>query len=308
MSNIIECGYGGNIADTNLAFATGYGITSGNQTTSKFLVTSTGWGITGTLAVSGVSYLANGTAALPSLAFTNSTTSGFYRAGADIWGFSLAAVPAFTIASTEPTVAAAAATAGTAVWFKGTNGGASTGATAAGRGSNMVIASGDGGAAAGSGAGGDGGNVIVDIGAGGTSGSGTAGGSGSFMIKGTAPAAFIPLSTRTALTDADATLTALQLRGQIISVAAGANNRTLTLPTAAQLVGAFTNIQVGSRIDVCVVNLKAANTVTVAVASGVTAASGSNLVVAAQASAQFTLLFTNVTASSEAVDLIRTAG
>lgn len=281
--------------------------------TGSFLADDNGFTYTGTitiptLAVSGVSYLANGTAALPSLAFTNSTTSGFYRAGADIWGFSLAAVPAFTIASTEPTVAAAAATAGTAVWFKGTDGGASTGATAAGRGSNMVFASGDGGAAAGSGAGGDGGNVILEVGAGGTSGSGTAGGSGSAMVKGKAPAAFIPLAARTALADADATLTALQLRGQIISVAAGANNRTLTFPTAAQLVGAFTGVQVGSVIEVSFVNLKAANTVTVAVASGVTAASGSNLVVAAQASAKFALLFTNVTASSEAVDLIRTAG
>lgn len=281
--------------------------------TGSFLADDNGFTYTGTitiptLAVSGVSYLANGTAALPSLAFTNSTTSGFYRAGADIWGFSLAAVPAFTIASTEPTVAAAAATAGTAVWFKGTDGGASTGATAAGRGSNMVFASGDGGAAAGSGAGGDGGNVILEVGAGGTSGSGTAGGSGSAMVKGKAPAAFIPLAARTALADADAMLTALQLRGQIISVAAGANNRTLTFPTAAQLVGAFTGVQVGSVIEVSFVNLKAANTVTVAVASGVTAASGSNLVVAAQASAKFALLFTNVTASSEAVDLIRTAG
>lgn len=281
--------------------------------TGSWLADANGFTYTGTvtiptLAVSGVNYLANGTAPLPSLAFTNSTTSGFYRAGADIWGFSLAAVPAFTIASTEPTVAAAAATAGTAVWFKGTNGGASTGATAAGRGSNMVFASGDGGAAAGSGAGGDGGNVILEVGAGGTSGSGTAGGSGSAMVKGKAPAAFIPLAARTALADADATLTALQLRGQIISVAAGANNRTLTFPTAAQLVGAFTGVQVGSVIEVSFVNLKAANTVTVAVASGVTAASGSNLVVAAQASAKFALLFTNVTASSEAVDLIRTAG
>ena len=281
--------------------------------TGSWLADANGFTYTGTvtiptLAVSGVNYLASGTAALPALAFTSSTTSGFYRAGADIWGFSLAAVPAFTIASTEPTVAAAAATAGTAVWFKGTNGGASTGATAAGRGSNMVFASGDGGAAAGSGAGGDGGNVILEVGAGGTSGSGTAGGSGSAMVKGTAPAAFIPLAARTALADADATLTALQLRGQIISVAAGANNRTLTFPTAAQLVGAFTGVQVGSVIEVSFVNLKAANTVTVAVASGVTAASGSNLVVAAQASAKFALLFTNVTASSEAVDLIRTAG
>jgi hypothetical protein len=107
MSNIWQCGYGGTTADVNLAFDSGYGITSGNGTTSKIVVTSTGWAVTGTMSVSGVQTFANGTAAAPSIAFTNSTGTGFYRASADVLGIALAGVAGLVVAGSAPSVAAA---------------------------------------------------------------------------------------------------------------------------------------------------------------------------------------------------------
>lgn len=127
-------------------------------------------------------------------------------------------------------------------------------------------------------------------------------------VRGTAP---IPLSENVAianLSDADATLSDAQHRGTIVTVAAGAANRTITTRTAAQLVAAFPGVQVGSMIPLRLCNLKAANTVTVGLGSGVTAAAGVNLVVAAASAATFALVFTNVTASSEAVSIVRVAG
>ena len=291
---------------------TGYGFVN-SEGTGSWLADANGFTYTGTitiptLAVSGVSYLANGTAALPSLAFTNSTTSGFYRAGADIWGFSLAAVPAFTLAATESTVAAATATAGTTVWFKGTNGGASTGVTAAGRGSALHLAAGDGGAAAGSGTGGAAGGLFLNGGDGGTSGSGTAGVGGAVYIEGTAPVPFLQNVSLTALADSDATMTAADMRSGVVTVAAGATNRTKTTPTAAQLLAVVGGAQVGTMLSVSVCNLKAANTVTIGLGSGVTNPSSANLVVGGGAAVTFGFIFTNVTPSSEAVTIIRLAG
>lgn len=47
------------------------------------------------------SFLPNGTAAAPSLGFTNSNTTGFYRAGTDILGFTTAGVTAGNISATH---------------------------------------------------------------------------------------------------------------------------------------------------------------------------------------------------------------
>ncbi len=127
-------------------------------------------------------------------------------------------------------------------------------------------------------------------------------------VRGTAPIPLCDLVTVTALADADATLTAAQHRGTICTVATGATNRTITTLTAALLVGAVPNAQVGTMLPLRMSNLKAANTVTIGLGSGVTAAVGANLVVAAQASAEFALVFTNVTAASEAVSLVRISG
>lgn len=55
--------------------------------------------ISGTVSVTGVLGLANGSAAAPSLAFTNSLTTGLYRASADTIGFSSAGVNSGSINS-----------------------------------------------------------------------------------------------------------------------------------------------------------------------------------------------------------------
>ena len=54
-----------------------------------------GWGyrtIVGPVTFNDPIYLADGTAAAPSLAFANSTTTGLYRVAADALGFSTAGV------------------------------------------------------------------------------------------------------------------------------------------------------------------------------------------------------------------------
>lgn len=305
---------GGNQVTENVAFVTGKGITNSDATAS-ILASASGWDFTGTpafvnLTVSGVASLANGAAAAPSLAFTNSTGMGLYRVGSNILGVALAGVPGLAYGATEPTVAAATATDGQAVWVKTANGGASTGATAAGHGGNHVIAAGDGGAAAGSGTGGNGANVILAIGKGGTSGSGTAGKDGALIVTQTSgtTAPFIPFAVLASLSDADATLTVAQVRGGHVAVAAGANDRTLTLPTAAQIVAAIPGLVAGSVVTVSVVNLKAANTVTVAVAAGIVALTGASLVQLGQTARTYAILFTNVTPSSEAASLYAIAG
>jgi hypothetical protein len=114
--------------------------------------------------------------------------------------------------------------------------------------------------------------------------------------------------TVTALADADATLSAAQHQGQIVTVAAGANNRTITTLTAALLLAAYPGARVGSTALLRMCNLKAANTVTVGLGSGVTGATGFNAVVAAQTACTFALTFTNVTAASEAVTITRVGG
>lgn len=275
---------------------------------ASILATASGWSLTGNWTTSGVSYLANGTSALPSLAFTNSTTSGLYRAGADQVGVALAAVPALVIASSEATVAAATATAGATVWAKATNGGASTGVTAAGRGSALHLSAGDGGAAAGSGTGGAAGGLFLGGGDGGTSGSGTAGVGGAVYIEGTAPVPFLQNVGLVSLADSDATLTAAEMRAGVVTVAAGATNRTKTTPTAAQLLAVVGGAQVGTMLSLSVCNLKAANTVTIGLGAGVTNPSSANLVVDDGAAVTFGFIFTNVTPSSEAVTIIRLAG
>lgn len=338
----------GDYLEHNIGFAVGSGIAvGGGAQTIKMVATSTGFSVTGTLAVSGVHTFANGTAAAPSIAFTNSTGTGFYRSAADTIGYALGGVPGLAIAASAPTLAAATDTAGSDVYLQLASGGATptvarnggsanftagTGSTGAlaiagGAGGNFVtrggagggtvtgsagaggaggIRGGDGGAASGAGVGGAGGPATLRPGVGGTTSGGTAGVNGIAMVAGAAPMPFAENQVYTAKTDADATLTAAEHRGGIVSVATGANNRSITTLTAAQLVAAFPGVQVGSSVPLEMLNLKAANTVTMIGGANVTGVG--NLVVAANAAVKFKIFFTNVTASSEAAQLIRVAG
>ena len=131
---------------------------------------------------------------------------------------------------------------------------------------------------------------------------------GALVLNGTAPAPIVELLTITALADAAVTLTAAQHRGEIVTVAAGLNDRIITTLTAALLLAAFPGAQVGSVVNLCMSNLKAANIVTVGLGLGVTGSVGFNAVVAAQTSATFKIVFTNVTASTEAATIVRVAG
>lgn len=373
----------GDYLEHNVGFAVGKGIAvgGGNQT-YKIVATSTGFSLTGTWAASGVTTFADGTAAAPSIAFTNSTGTGLYRNAANVIGTALGGVAALALGVAAPTIAAATDTAGTDVYeyladagatataaraggsyYKkagagsvGTttvNGGAGgaitetagaggaktgTGTANAGAGGGNYQVGGAGGANASTnagstagaggvsvligGAGGDatagaiagnGGPVKLQPGAAGAaSGGSTAGNAGIAMVAGTAPMPFAECQVYTALADADATLTAAQHRGGIISVAAGANSRTITTLTAAQLVAAFPGVQVGSSVPLEVLSLKTtANTVTMAGGANVTAVGSMvvdvNAVPVGQA-VRFKILFTNVGSGTEAAQLIRVAG
>ena len=333
---------------------------------------------TGVLSITGGSAsFANGTAAAPSIAFTNSTGLGFYRNADNVLGLALGGVAALALAASAPTIAAATDTAGSDVYeyladagatataprvggayfvkagagsggattINGGAGGSITltagaggaktgtgtanggaggvwaarggdgGATASTNGGSFGGAGGDSGLRAGAGGaasagtanGGNGGSVPLQPGIGGTSAGGAAGNAGIVYVKGTSPMPFAQNGAYAALADADATLTAAQHRGSLVSVAAGANNRAITTLTGAQLVAAFPGVQVGSFVYLHLLNLKAANTVTLtAAASGVTIVG--DPVVEAGKAVIYAMLFTNVTASSEAVQFIRMAG
>lgn len=183
------------------------------------------------------------------------------------------------------------------------NGGVGT-AGNGGTGGNSGLVAGGGGNSTAVGNGGDGGSVPLQPGMGGT---GVApGNNGIVFIKGTAPMPFAENAVYTALPDADATLSDAQHRGTVVSVAAGANNRVITTRTAAQLRAAYPGVQVGSMIFLRMLNLKAANTVTVGLGANVT--NVGSLVVAASASVEFGIVFTNVTPASETAVVYRLAG
>lgn len=386
----------------------------------------------GVLTISGGSgSFANGTAAAPSIAFTNSTGLGFYRNADNALGVALGGVAALALAATSPTIAAATDTAGSDVYWatasaggtattakaggawsilsgggstgssgtgtvSGGNGGAlvrtggaggaatstagagggaggaitdtagaggsAAGTSAAGPGGAVTFTAGAGGAKTGTGTanggdggalsfvagaggatastnagsiggaggsagvragaggaasagtanGGNGGSVALQPGVGGTSAGGAAGINGIVYVKGTSPMPLAENQTYTAKAAANATLTAAEHRGGIVSVAANASNDTLTTLTAAQLVAAFPGVQVGSAVPLEVLSLKTtANTVTLAGGANVTAVG--NMVVGVTAgnvglAVKFKILFTNVTLGAEAAQLIRVAG
>lgn len=114
---------------------------------------------------------------------------------------------------------------------------------------------------------------------------------------------------RAALADADATLNATQLKNGIVSMTPTAG-RAINTRTAAQIVADYPGCIVGTCFELVVVNLAAAQTITLnggAVAGitnvGVMTVPGTGTL--PEGSAKFLVLITNVGAGTEAVDLIR---
>jgi hypothetical protein len=114
------------------------------------------------------------------------------------------------------------------------------------------------------------------------------------------------VTTPKAATDADTTLTAVEVLGGIVTMTPTAA-RNVTLPTAALLVAAVEGVKVGSTIELLVVNNAAAtHAITVVKGTGITDGSVAGLLaVAAANTARFIIRFTNVTASSEAAVIYR---
>lgn len=424
----------GDYLDHYINFAATYGIGIGPGVPTYYIRANsagTGFDVAGTLSVSSAQSFANGTAAAPSIAFTNSTGLGFYRQADNVLGLALAGIASVAIGATAPTVAAATNTAGqdtyivapsaggtataarlggalyarggagsagssgsgtvdagagAPVGWTGGAGGASTStagaqggdggavldtggaggsaagtdpggaggaagqtggaggaktgtgtanggaggpwtgrggdgaATASTSGASFGGAGGDGGVRAGQGGAatagavsGNGGSVPLRPGlAGAASGGSTAGTAGIVYVAGTAPMPFAQNQVYSVMADAAATLSSAQHRGGIISIAAGANDRIITTLTAAQLVAAFPGVQVGSTVPLEVINLKAANLVTMNGGANVT--NVGNMIVGFVSAAslggagKFVILFTNVTGASEAAQLIRVGG
>lgn len=276
---------------TNLPIATGKGLTNADGTAS-ILAGAGGFSITGTLAVSGVQNFANGTAAAPSIAFTNSTGTGFYRVASNTLGLAIAGVAGLAIAGSSPTFAAADDVAGADVYLKVADGGAN--ATTARAGANFNFIGG-----AGSGTNSRGGGFNFTLGA--ANGTGVP---GFPMFKGAIGQ--IVQSLTTSLANATVTnggtISAAQHRGAVVYQDASGGSVTMTTGTAAQLVADFPGVQVGSAFKLYVASNHATHTSTLSGGTGVTITGAATVT---QAGGQFLGIFTNVTASSEAVALLR---
>ena len=103
------------------------------------------------------------------------------------------------------------------------------------------------------------------------------------------------------LSDADATLTADQMINNALFTITPTGARTLTTDTAANLVSAFTNAEVGKYFEFTIINT-AAQDVTLSAGSGITIKGNA---VVNNASATFIAVFNNVTSGSEAVTIYR---
>lgn len=97
------------------------------------------------------------------------------------------------------------------------------------------------------------------------------------------------------------TLTASEVLGGLILQDPSGGAVTTTLPTAEELLAAAKGLTVNSTMRLTVINTAdAAETITMAVGTGITAFSGSVLTIAQNASAEYLLQFTNVSPGSEA--------
>ena len=99
------------------------------------------------------------------------------------------------------------------------------------------------------------------------------------------------------------TLTTRQVLGGLVLQDPSGGAVTTTTPTAADLVAAFKGVAVGSSIRLLVRNLSgtaAGLVITMAMGTGVTSYTGNVLTVAANNTAEYLIVFTNVTPGSEA--------
>lgn len=135
--------------------------------TASWLATATGFAVTGvtTFGSGSTMGLAAGTAALPSLYLSSSTTTGLYRPAANVIGLSFAAKAGLALGATLPTLAAADDTAGQDVYVRTSDAGAS--ATAARLGAALYFQTGAGSAGSAAIAGGAGAPTGRTTGAGG---------------------------------------------------------------------------------------------------------------------------------------------
>lgn len=113
------------------------------------------------------------------------------------------------------------------------------------------------------------------------------------------------LLTATSISTAgNTTLTPAAVLGGLILRDAAGGNRTDTLPSAAQIVAAFNGCVVGSAIRFIVRNTTStSNTVTIATPASITNYTGNTLEISQSKTAEFIIMFSNVTSGSEAATL-----
>jgi len=109
--------------------------------------------------------------------------------------------------------------------------------------------------------------------------------------------------TASAAGNVSATLSAAAVKGGILTTAPSGGAITLTTPTAALIVAQDPKANALEGTEVTIINTNGSNAVTVAAGSGVTIVGSAT--VAASSSATYVLVYTNVTASSEAVTFYR---
>jgi hypothetical protein len=111
------------------------------------------------------------------------------------------------------------------------------------------------------------------------------------------------LTPTTKTNNSDQTYTAAQVLSKLILRDPNGGDRVDTLPTAALLVAALQNPQVGDWIEFRVRNTGGANSVTLAAGSGGTSVTGNTLAVANAKTGHFALRVTNVGSGTESYDL-----
>lgn len=226
----------------------------------------------------------------------------------------LGGVEALHLHDADANYAGAADTAGHPLYLLGQNAGTAGADTSGTAGADLFVTAGDGAAGGAHTAnnpnGGAGGSLILAAGAGGAAGSGgsgTAGGDG--MVYARSGASKNPLAWETASTAlstaGNETYTAAQFRNGVLLRDPAGGARTDTTPTAALLVAAYPGVAVGDTVEMVIVNTAdAAENITIANGTGVTLRGSAGQAFGQNTAKRLLVRFTNVTASSEAVDLI----
>ncbi len=98
------------------------------------------------------------------------------------------------------------------------------------------------------------------------------------------------------MANAAATLTTKQLLSGLLLVDPNGGAQTLTLPDAGDICDAFPSVNVNNTLRVIIRNTAdAAETITIAMGNNITSLAGNTLTVAQNNTAEYVLLFTNVT-------------